>query len=140
MTNDPPARLCANRVWFKCCHQRHATVPPSASSCQSDHRCLHSTGHIPYIQTVLHTLHSSSTPASPAAFIFFVVPFPGVFPVFADASDSPTYDRSISGSRMWCAETSLSPVATFGFSRYAKQFLHACLISCVAVIVWSFAI
>ena len=78
MTNDPPARLCANRVWFKCCHQRHATVPPSASSCQSDHRCLHSTGHIPYIQTVLHTLHSSSTPASHAAFIFFVVTFPDV--------------------------------------------------------------
>ena len=31
--------------------------------------CLHSIGAIPSFQTALHTLHRSTTPASPAAFI-----------------------------------------------------------------------
>ena len=35
--------------------------------------CLHSIGAIPSFQTALNTLHSSSTPASPAAFIIAMV-------------------------------------------------------------------
>ena len=66
--------------------------------------CLHSIGAIPSFQTALHTLHSSSTLASPAAFIILML-IPGAFPVFADFSDSSTSDRSISGScsRMSCS-------------------------------------
>ncbi len=50
--------------------------------------CLHSIGAIPSFQTAPHTLHSISTPASPAAFIIsMLIPsIPGAFPVFADFS------------------------------------------------------
>ena len=82
--------------------------------------CLHSIGAIPSFQTALHTLHSSSTPASLAAFIIsMLIPsIPGVFPVFVDFSDSSTSDRSISDShsRMSCAEKLLSLVSSFGFT------------------------
>ena len=67
--------------------------------------CLHSIGTIPSFQTALHTLHSSSTLASPAAFFFIsmlIPPIPGAFPVFADFSDSSTSDRSISGCAPEC--------------------------------------
>ena len=86
--------------------------------------CLHSIGAIPSFQTALHTLHSSSTPASPAAFnISMVIPsIPGAFPVFADFSESATSDRSISGScsRMFCTKKLLSLVSSFGFSNPSK--------------------
>ena len=86
--------------------------------------CVHSIGAIPSFQTALHTLHSSSTPSSPAAFIIsMVIPsIPGAFPVFADFSDSSTYDRSISGScsRMSCVEKLLSLISSFGFSNPSK--------------------
>ena len=63
----------------------------------------------PSFHTALHTLHSSSTPASPAAFIIsMLIPsIQGAFPVFADFSDSSISDRSISGScsRMSCADS-----------------------------------
>ena len=85
--------------------------------------CLHSIGAIPSFQTALHTLHSSSTPASPAAFIIsMLIPSsPGAFPVIADFSDSSTSDRSISGlcSRMSYAEN-MSLVSSFGFSNPSK--------------------
>ena len=85
---------------------------------------LHSIGAIPSFQTALHTLHSSSTPASPAAFIIsmHIPSIPGAFPVFADFSDASTYDRSISGlcSRMSCTEKLLSLVSSFGFSNPSK--------------------
>ncbi len=44
--------------------------------------CLHSIGAIPSFQIALHTLQSSSTPASPAAFIIsMLIPsIPGTFP------------------------------------------------------------
>ena len=47
--------------------------------------CFHYVGAIPSFHTALHTLHSSSTPASPAAFIIsMVIPsILGAFPVFA---------------------------------------------------------
>ena len=71
--------------------------------------CLHYIGAIPSFQTAMHTLHISSTPASPAAFIIsmFIPSIPGAFPVFADFSDSSTSDRSISSScsRMACRPT-----------------------------------
>ena len=86
--------------------------------------CLHSIGANPSFQTALHTLHSSSTPASPAAFIIsMLIPsIPGAFPVFADFSDSSTYDRRISGScsRMSCTEKLLSLVSSFGYSNPSK--------------------
>ena len=86
--------------------------------------CLHSIGAIPSFQTALHTLHSSSTPASPAAFIIsMLIPsIPGAFPVSADFSDSSTSDRSISGScyRMSCAATLLYLVSSFGLSNPLK--------------------
>ena len=86
--------------------------------------CLHSVGAVPSFQTARHTLHSSSTPASPAAFIIsMLIPsIPVAFPVFADFSDSSTSDRSISGScsRMSCAEKLLSLVSSFGFSNPSK--------------------
>ena len=46
--------------------------------------CLHSVGAVPSFQTARHTLHSSSTPSSPAAFIIsMLIPsIPGAFPVF----------------------------------------------------------
>ena len=82
--------------------------------------CLHSIGAIPYFQTALLTLHSSSTPAYPAAFIIsMLIPsIPGAFPVFADVSDSSTSDRCMSGScsRMSCTEKLLALVSSFGFS------------------------
>ena len=85
--------------------------------------CLYSIGAIPSFQTALHPAHSSSTPASPAAFIIsMVIPLiPGAFPVFADFSDS-TSDRSISGScsRMSCAAKVLSLVSPVGFSNPSK--------------------
>ena len=86
--------------------------------------CLHSIGAIPSFQTALHTLHSSSTPASPAAFIIsMLIPsIPGAFPVFADFSDTSTSDRSMSGScsRISCTEKLLSLVSSFGFSNPSK--------------------
>ena len=86
--------------------------------------CLHSIGAIPSFQTGLHTLHSSSTPASPAAVIIsMLIPsIAGAFPVFADFSDYSTSDRSISGScsRMPCTEKLLSVVSSFGFSNPSK--------------------
>ena len=62
--------------------------------------CLHSIGAIPSFQTALHTVHSSSTQASPAAFITSMLnpSIPRAFSVFADFSDSSTSDLSISGS------------------------------------------
>ena len=82
--------------------------------------CLHSIGAIPSSQTAVHTLHSSFTPASPAAFIvsMLIPSIPGAFPVFVDFSNSSTYDRSISGScsGISCAERLLSLMSLFGFS------------------------
>ena len=51
---------------------------------------------IPPFQSALHSI---STPASPAAFIFsMVIPsIPCAFPVFADFSDSSTSDHNSSG-------------------------------------------
>ena len=86
--------------------------------------CLHSIGAIPFFQTALHTFHSSSTPASPAAFIIsMLIPsIPGAFPVFDDFSDASTSDHSISGScsRMSCTEKVSSLVSSFGFSNPSK--------------------
>ena len=66
--------------------------------------CLHSIGAIPYFQTSLHTLHSSSTPASPAAFITSMLnpSNQGAVPVFADSNDSSTSDRSIYSMFVCC--------------------------------------
>ena len=87
--------------------------------------CLHSIGPIPSFQTALHTPHSSSTPASSAAFIIskLNMSIPGEFQVFADFSDYSTSDRSISGScsRMSLVSSSrMSIVSSFGFSNPSK--------------------
>ena len=86
--------------------------------------CLHSIGAIPSFQTALHTIHSSSAPASPAAFIssMLIPSVPGAFPVFPYFSDSSISDRSISGSCsiMYCTEKLLSLVSSFGFSSLSK--------------------
>ena len=87
--------------------------------------CLHSNGAIPICQTTLHTLHSSYTPASPAAFIIsMVIPsIPGAFSVFGYYSDFPTCDSiPIYGScsRMCYAENVLPLLALFGYSSFSK--------------------
>ena len=76
--------------------------------------CLHSIGAFPSFQTALHTLQSSSTPASPAA--------SGCLSGLSDFSESSTSDRSISGSCsvMSCAEKLLSLISSFGFSNPSK--------------------
>ena len=86
--------------------------------------CLHCIGAIPSFQTALHPSHSSSTPASPAAFIIsmHISYVSGSLPVFADFSVSSTFDRSIYGSfsRMSYTEKLLSLVSSFGFSNASK--------------------
>ena len=105
-------------------HWEHSLLSPFRFHIGIIMDCLHSIGAIPSFQTALHTLHSSSTPASPAAFIIsMLIPsIPDAFLVFADFNDSSTSDRSISGScsRMSCAEKLLSLISSFGFSNPSK--------------------